>query len=219
MKQSEFDRELKGITKAEAKNRRWKSVDVFCYWSIGPLFFVFVPTARIKERSFNSTLRFKWFDLDRALWEILDMRENEKAPFSLHANGAFVLHGREILASTTHDVEWMPGRLEQEVTHATDEAARRAQELAGLIDGLDSYLAFLQADTAAVLQRHPQAKVDVWRETLLAAWLRHDMRTVEGIARERIAANDRGGFGANDMSFYENALHLCMQGRASVERL
>lgn len=105
MKQSAFDRELRLLAKAEAKKNGWKSVAGIPYWTVGPLFFDLTLAAGAKEGSFSSSLRFKWLDLDRVLWKVLGLSSNEKEPFSLHANGAFVLMGQEILSIQTSGLE------------------------------------------------------------------------------------------------------------------
>src|SRR5262245_8195349 len=118
MKQSEIERELRLFAKEEAKARRWKSVGGTPYWTSGPLFFSLTLSAGAKEGSFHSWLRFKWLDLDRLLWKVLGMSQNEHEPFSLHANGAFVLTGWEIHSTIATGFVWQPGVLQLQVQNA-----------------------------------------------------------------------------------------------------
>ena len=72
MKQSELDKRLRAVAKAEAKQRGWKSVGGMPYWQEGPLLFVLVLSASAKERFIFASLRFKWLALDNMLWRVLD---------------------------------------------------------------------------------------------------------------------------------------------------
>lgn len=209
MKQSEIDRELRLIAKAEAKKRGWKYVGGMPYWTIGPLFFVIVQSANAKEGSFYSSLRFKWLELDHLLWKVLDMSCNEDAPFSLHANGAFVLSGQEIQTSPRRGLIWSPGVLTEQVESIAELCAQRANEVASQISSLHSYLEFLRREHEAFMQHFPRAVVDVWKEELLAALTTNDLTTATQIARSRIAVGDSGGFSSGGKSFYERALELC----------
>lgn len=209
MKQSELDRDIRTLTKLETKKNGWKSVGGFTYWTTGPLFFVAVTAASAKEGSFYCSLRFKWLELDRELWRVLGMSENERAPFSLHANGAFVLTGQEIWNSTERHLSWEDGVLGAKISHAYAQADRRAKEVASEIEGLDSYIKFIQREHAAFMQRFPRAVVDVHKEELLAALLDRQFGRAHDIALARVKAGDSGGFSSNGRSFYENALPLC----------
>src|SRR5574338_83818 len=136
MKQSEIDKELNSIYNTEAKSLGWKSVGGMPYWTIGPLFFVFVSTARIKEKLFSGRLYFKWLELDNMLWRVLNLSSNENEPFSLHANGAFVLSGQEILEISAYDVEWNPDVLAQKAKSALQKAGVRSTEVASQIGSI-----------------------------------------------------------------------------------
>jgi hypothetical protein len=109
MKQSELDRKTRQVCKLEAKRRGWRSVGGIPYWTIGPLFFVLVMYARSKEGTFGCSLEFKWLAMDVLLWKILDLSSNKNEPFSLHANGAFVLRGQQILDASEPVMSWEPG--------------------------------------------------------------------------------------------------------------
>ena len=206
MKQSELNRELRRLAKAEAKNRGWKCVDGFMYWTTGPLFFVVLQTARAKNASFHVSLAFKWLSLDRILWRILGMSSNENEPFSVHANGAFVLTGQEILKFSNGDLVWSPGVLKEQVEEAAGRSEQRASEVAGQISSIHSYLDFIQREHEEFMQRFPEARVNVWKEALLVAIETNDLATAAEIARSRIAARDSGGFASMGKSFYERAL-------------
>ncbi len=84
LKQSEMDRNLRQIERTEAKRLGWKFAGGTTYWTMGPLLFTLIHSARAKEASFHSSLRVKWLELDRVLWQVLDMSSNENEPFSLH---------------------------------------------------------------------------------------------------------------------------------------
>jgi hypothetical protein len=209
MKQSELDRDIRRLCKLEAARRAWKSVGGFAYWTVGPLFFVIVTAASAKEGSFHCSLRFKWLALDRELWRVLGMSENERAPFSLHANGAFVLSGQEILRSSQRNLSWDEGVLGKTISEAYLRADGRAKEVAAQIDDLDSYIQFIQREHAAFMLRFPRAAVNVHKEELLAALLGKQFGRAREIAIARVNAGDSGGFSSNGKSFYENALPLC----------
>ena len=179
------------------------------YWTTGPLFFVLVQSVGAKEGSFYASLRFKWVELDRALWYVLGMSSNEKEPFSLHANGAFALTGQEILVVSKRSIEWLPGILEQQVRSTIQQSYERTTEVASQIRTIGSYLSFIQRQHAAFMERHPRAVVKVWREALLVALLTGDATGAAQIARSRIDAHDSGGFSSGGKSFYEHALALC----------
>ncbi|WP_155637415.1 hypothetical protein [Burkholderia cepacia] len=208
MKQSEIDRELRLLVKAEAKARRWKSVGAMPYWTNGPLFFSMTLSSGAKEGSFHSLLRFKWLELDHLLWHVLGMSSNENAPFSLHANGAFVLTGWEIQRFTVRDLMWEPGVLEQQLEIATRQAASRAGEVALAVDSLDSYIRFLDREYEIFMQKHPCAAVTVCKERLLVHMLRGEKSSAVDVARERIAKQDSGGFSSGGKTFFERALAL-----------
>ena len=209
MKQSELDRELRQVCKLEAKQRGWKSVGGMPYWTIGPLFFALVIAAGAKEGSFYFSLRFKWLALDRELWRILHMSSNEHAPFSLHANGAFVLTGQDILSASERPIVWAEGILHRTVDMTATQAERRAHEVSSGIPTLASYVQFIQREHEAFMERYPRAVVNVHKEELLAALVSMDFSRAKQIALARIEASDSGGFSSNGKSFYENALPFC----------
>lgn len=179
------------------------------YWTVGPLFFVLGPLANAKNGSFECSLRFKWLELDRALWRVLDLSENEEAPFSLHANGALALNGQEILTLSTEGLEWGPGVLAGQVVEAMRRGDARAEEVAGQIPSLSAYLEFIQREHEAFLLRHPGAKTSIWTETFLVAMVAGDMARAAEIARARVAAGDGGGYMTGMKTFFERALALC----------
>jgi hypothetical protein len=140
------------------------------------------------------------------------MSSNEYEPFSLHATGAFVLSGWEICSTIVRDMPWDdPDALQQQVQSASQRAGSRAQEVAILVDSLDSYVSFLQREHGLFMRSHPQAAVTVWKEVLLAALLRGDKAAASQVAQERIAAKDTGGFTSDGKSFYEHALALAQR--------
>ena len=209
MKQSELDRDVRQVCKLEAKRRGWKSVGGMPYWTIGPLFFVLVISARAKEGSFYCSLHFKWLALDRELWRVLDMSSNEHEPFSLHANGAFVLTGQEILSASERSIVWQEGVLQERVANAANQAEGRAREVASSITSLASYVQFLEREHEAFMERYPRAVVNVHKEELLAALASKEFNRAKQIALGRIEASDSGGFSSNGKTFYENALPFC----------
>lgn len=212
VKQSEMDRELRDLRKSRAKARGWKSVSNVSYWTSGPLFFSFVSSAGAKTGSFHCSLRFKWLELDRALWRVLDMEANEKEPFSLHANGAFVLTGQEIFSSAAQGLDWQPGVLADHLDRAMERASVRASEIAGAVTSLDTYLVLLDQEHESFMRRYPKAVVNIWKERLLACLLVGDTAKAADIAWSRIAARDNGGFTSNGKSFFELSLSICEAG-------
>lgn len=209
MKQSKIDRELRQIAKTEAKKRGWKSAGGMPYWTIGPLFFVIGQGVSAKEGSFHSSLRFKWLELDHVLWQVLGMSSNEGKPFSLHANGAFVLSGQEIQTTSKRDLNWIPGVLSEQVERAVALGIQRANEVATQITSIHSYLEFVQREHDALMQRFPKAVVNVWKEELLIALKTDDLVTARRIDQARIAEGDFGGFSSGGKSFFERELELC----------
>ncbi len=209
MKQSEIDRELRFLAKAEAKKHGWKSVGGSAYWTNGPLFFVLTEAASAKEGFFYCSLRFKWLELDRILWRVLDMSSNEQEPFSLHANGAFVLSGQEIHTISTRGLEWLPGVLVEQVEGAARQAHGRASEVAAQITSIHSYLECVRREHEAFMRRNPRAVVNVWKEALLVAMATGDVAAAAQIAHARVAAGDSGGFSSGGKSFFERAQVLC----------
>ena len=208
MKQSDFDKEHRALAKVEAKRRGWKTVSGTSYWSAGPLFFDLVQRASAKEGSFFGSLRFKWLELDSSLWRILEISSNENEPFILHANGAFVLTGQEILSFSRRSLEWLPGVLGAQVAEVMDRASVRAIEVAAQIDSIESYLHFVQKEHASFIERHPRAVTNVWKEALLVAMRTGDFTEASQIARSRIAARDTGGFSVGGKNFFERALDI-----------
>jgi hypothetical protein len=212
MKQSEMDRNLRQIAKSEAKRRQWKFAAGTTYWTIGPLLFTLFHTARVKEASFHSTLSVKWLALDRVLWQVLDMSSNEDAPFSLHANGAFVLRGQEILDSSKLGLVRLQDVLASEVAISFDLANERANEVAGQITSIDSFLEFAEAQHVAFKLRYPFVLANLCKEKLLIALLKHDLPAAQEVAKARVAAGDSGGFSSGGLSFFERALLLATAG-------
>jgi hypothetical protein len=215
MKQAEINKQLTAIAKAAAKRQGWKSVGGMPYWSIGPLFFQLVLGAVAKEGTFYCTLRFKWLELDNELWRVLDMSSNENEPFSLHANGAFVLTGQELFSISKRSLEWLPGVLEQQINEAVALGHSRSNQVAEEVGGIDSYLDFIGRQHKQIMEKYPFAVVDIWKERLLAALLVGDFASSEKIAKERILAGDHGGHSTRGKSFYECALALCDAKRIS----
>jgi hypothetical protein len=209
MKQSELDRETRHICKLDAKRRGWKSVGGMPYWTIGPLFFLLLTTARIKERTFHCSLEFKWLAMDMLLWKILALSSNENQPFSLHANGAFVLRGIQILDASESAVSWEPGVLESKIAKAAERAEQRAREVSTQAATLDSYVAFIRREHELFMRRYPRAALNLYKEELLAALIAEDVPRAKSIARERIAAGDIGSFHSGGKTFYEGALAFC----------
>jgi hypothetical protein len=209
MKQSELNREVRQTCKLEAKRRGWNSVGGMPYWTIGPLFFVAVVSAGAKEGSFYCSLRFKWLALDRELWRVLGMSSNEHEPFSLHANGAFVLTGQEVLSISERPIVWAEGVVQERVAVVATQAEKRAREVSSSIGDLGSYVLFIQQEHKAFMERHPKAVVNVHKEELLAALANREPNWARQIALARIEASDSGGFSSNGKSFYENALSFC----------
>ena len=179
------------------------------YWTIGPLFFVLVIYARSKEGTFYCSLEFKWLAMDMLLWKILGLSSNENERFSLHANGAFVLHGQQILDASEPPVSWESGVLESKVAKAAERAEQRAREVSTQAATLDCYVAFIRKEHQLFMQRFPQSLANVYKEELLAALIAEDVPRATRIARERIAAADIGGFYSGGKTFYECALAFC----------
>jgi hypothetical protein len=211
-KQSELDREIRALTREEAKKHGWKSIDGMLYWALGPLFFVLAPAASAKEGSFYCSLRFKWLELDSVLWKVLGMESNENEPFSLHANGAFVLRGQEVFSVSERGFEWLPGVLAAQLALASQQARERAADVAARAMSIDAYLAFIQRAHEEFMSRNPRAAVDIWKEALLIALMNEDSKTAAEIASARIAAGDSGGYSAGGKSFYERALAYARHG-------
>lgn len=208
MKQSELNRELGRVAKAAAKKRGWKCIAGMPYWTIGPLFFVCIPIARAKGGMFRASPRFKWLSLDRLLWRILGMSSNEDQPPSLHARGAFVLQGQEVLALDRSGLTWGPGVIQEEVERAAELCARKADEVSAQVTSIQSYLEFIRRGHESHMARYPRSAMNIWKEELLVALESGDVRTAATIARTRIAAGDSGGFLVGRSSFYECALAL-----------
>ena len=211
VKQSEIDRYLKSLAKAEATRRGWKSVAGMPYWSTGPLFFVLVQTAGAKEGYFHASLRFKWLSLDNLLWKVLGIASNEQGPFSLHANGVFSLTGQEVLTISNSDLQWLPGVLEQQIVITAENAFQRACDISTQITSINSYLKFIQNGHQELMQKFPKAVVNVWKEECLVALETGDAALAVQIADKRIAAGDSGGFICGGKSFYQNVLSFCRQ--------
>lgn len=214
MKQSEIDKALKSIARAVAKQHGWKCVAGQPYWTTGPLFFDLGPLARAKTGQFSWSLRVKWLELDRLLWQVLDLSSNEAEPFSLHANGAFVLTGQEVAGCSSKGHDWSVGELADQVELAAQLAGQRAQQIAEHVTTIDAYIEFLQRTQEAYILRYPNGLGDVWTEMLLVALLKNDRTEVRQIARARIAADDEGRFYSKGLSFYERALLLCDESDA-----
>lgn len=208
MKQSELDKQLRFAAKTQAKERGLRSVGGMPYWESGPLLFMLVISASAKERVFFASLRFKWLLLDNVLWRVLDMESNEKAPFSLHVNGAFSLSGTELLSQRQNLAVWSADVVESELGLVVDQAIKTAVEVGGLISTLESYIAFIKHKHAELIARHPRAVVTTWAEELLAAMLASNTGYATRIAEARIAARDSGGYVSGGLSLYQRALRV-----------
>lgn len=197
------------VAKSVAKALRWRSIGSTIYWTNGPLFFTLVQGGSAKEGSYYCSLKFKWLELDRVFWRVMDMTGNEREPFSLHANGAFVLSGQEIHNISARGLEWLPGVLDHQLRIATRQASKRANDVASQISSIHSYLAFIQREHAALMQHHPRAVVNVWKEVLLVAMVEGDLPGAALTARSRIAVGDSGGYSSGGKTFFERAQALC----------
>jgi hypothetical protein len=140
------------------------------------------------------------------------MSSNEDAPFSLHANGAFVLRGQEILDSSKLGLVRLPDVLAGEVAISFDLANERAKEVAGQITSIDSFLEFAEAQHVAFKLRYPLGIANLWKEKLLIALLKHDLPAAQEVAKARVAAGDSGGFSSGGLSFFERGLALATAG-------
>ena len=215
MKQSEINRELNLLLRAEAKKRGWKSVGGMPYWTIGPLFFCLLPLAIAKSASFQCYLSVKWLELDRYLWKVLDMTDNEHAPFSLHANGAFVLSGTRIMQTSVMGLDWSSGILKGQIESSAQEASERSKAIAPQIQTLQTYLGFIEREHEVLVRWHPGAVTNIWVERLLVALATGDLKMVYEIASARIAAGDGGGFTSGNLTFYKRAKALCGRDASS----
>lgn len=205
-KQAELNRLLSTAVKSDAKARGWRVIAGQAYWRADPLLFTTLPLALARQRSMSFSLRFKWLHLDHRLWEVLGMDANAEAPFSLHANGAFTVAGHDAMESRIEDCEWTPEWLQQQVTEFDTAAAARAAELSRQITTIDAYHDEVRRGHEAIMKRYPNARVDIWQETLLVALERGDRKRAVEIARERIAAGDSGTFIVGGRTFYECAV-------------
>jgi hypothetical protein len=208
MKQSELDKNLRAVAKAQAKTRGWKSVGGMPYWQSGPLLFTLVLSASAKERSFFASLRFKWLALDNMLWRVLDMESNENEPFSLHANGAFALAGTELLSHHQKVPDWEGPALEDQVAQVAQMANEIALETTRLVSTLDEYIDFIKQKHAALMARSPCAVVTTWAEELLAAMVAGNVVAARQIAAARVAECDSGGYVSGGVSLYQRVLML-----------
>lgn len=140
MKQSELDRIVKQHCKLEARRYGWRALGDCVYWKDGPLLFVLFFCARNQEQLIYYSLSFKWLALDHELWRVLDMADNHKLPFSIHANGAFVVRGQQILERKEPSAIHEPVVLGSRIALAASEAGQRAKEVAAAVNDLSSYL-------------------------------------------------------------------------------
>ena len=177
----------------------------------GPLFFRFFFCARLKEQLIHYSLNFKWLELDHELWRVLGMTDNHREPFSLHANGAFVVRGQQILVHREPFTVYEPAALESRIALAASQAGERAMEVAAVVSDLSSYLQFIRQEHELYQQLKPGSLINIYPHELLCALLNKELRRANELALARMQAGDSGGFSVNGKSLYENALPFCRE--------
>lgn len=208
MKQVELDRMVRAELKIEACNRGWKTISNQAYWKINELFFQLLVSTSAREQVFQYFLRVKWSRLDDQLWKVLGMMSNASEPMSLRANGAYTLFGHDVLSDRVTDCEWTTEWLRQNLNPAASLAQKKAAEIANSINTIDDYLAFIELDYQALLERRPDTTYNTWKEQVLAALEKGDVHSAKDIASARVAANDSGGFVVGRHSFYQCVLEF-----------
>jgi hypothetical protein len=206
VKQLDLTRLVSSSVRREAKTRGWKSIDGQAYWKDGHLFFVLAPLGVARQRSFHSSLRFKWFSLDDQLWKVLGLSSNASAPMSLRANGAFTITGQDLLEDRTTDCDWSPEWVQAKVSALASVSADRSAKVVNNVRTIDDYLTFIERGHTALMARYPNAVVNIWTETLLVALEKNDRGRVADIATARIQAQDPGTFLVGGRTFYHRAL-------------
>jgi len=205
MRQTELNRLVNALLKGEAKAQGWKSVGGQAYWRISNLFFTLLVVTGAREQSLHYSLRFKWFSPDDLLWKILGMSSNRFGPISLRANGAFTITGQELLSETLKNCEWSREWIQDRIRTIASRAASKSSEVASGVSSIDDYLSFIEREHAALMIRHPNAVVNVWKESLLVALEKGDKHTAAAIAATRIAAKDTGSLVVEGSTFFERA--------------
>jgi|APLak6261669570_1056073.scaffolds.fasta_scaffold02479_5 hypothetical protein len=206
MKQVELDRMVRAELKNEARNRGWKTISNQAYWKVNELFFQLLVSTSAREQVFQYFLRVKWSRLDDQLWKVLGMMSNASEPISLRANGAYTLFGHDVLSDRVTDCEWTTEWLRQNLNPAASRAQKKAAEIASAINNIDDYLAFIELDYQALLERRPDTTYNTWKEQVLAALEKGDVHSAKEIASARVVANDSGGFVVGGHSFYQCVL-------------
>jgi len=203
---SALDRALARCVATEAHTRAWHCLDGMPYWSQGPLFFLLIPIADARLGHCRVTLSVKWQALDRVLWRTLGLA----APEGLrpHAASAYALPGHTVYCSAVSGLAWPSEALERWVGLSLRGAADCADRLVGELDELPRYLAFVEREQRAQLQRHPHAAGSLGQEQVLAALLQQDATAAAELARARLAAGDGGGYRVQGQTLFERVLQL-----------
>ena len=105
----ELKTELPKIIKEIAADKNLKKKDFMLYAKKGELFFdchIFVSVNDANECICSTSESLKPMWIDDLLWELLDMKDNSKAPVSLRAIGAFAVSGAKIYENSTILSSW-----------------------------------------------------------------------------------------------------------------
>ena len=122
---------LPKILKELAKEKKLKKKDYMLYATRKDMFFdciIFVSVNDNNECICSTRETMKPFWIDDLLWELLDMKENAKAPVSLRAVGAFTISGVDIYQKQTVLNEWTEDELRKVVEEFVDHFCKSIKE-------------------------------------------------------------------------------------------
>lgn len=100
---------------------------------------------------------------------------------------------------------WNVESLEEEMKSLVINADTLTTKISAEITNADENLKYIEKLFMELLEKHPKAVTNIYRERLMTAILQKRYSEALLIAEERIAVNDKGGFIMGDKSFFQCA--------------
>lgn len=205
MKQSESDKLLNKILKAESNRLGWKCSRGFVFKKESDLFFTILITGQPKAQRLSWSMSFKHYDFDEIFWDVVKLPENKKQPLSFRACGAWVAPSTEVQCGNTTLNKWDEETISGEISNIFELLDPTSVEVANSVTTYQSNLRVLENYYSQLMNKYPNAVRTVWTEKLLTCLLESELDEAKEIANNRIEMGDSGGFNYAESSFYQLA--------------
>jgi hypothetical protein len=204
MKQSDANKLVNNILKVQGKQLNWKFSSGYLFIKRDLLFFVLLILPNAKNRKVSFSLNYKLYDFDEVFWNLVDLSENINMPLSFHASGAWSAPTMQIYNGVLEIEDWQnESMLTELVSNTIQNADKISLELSRNINNIDKNLEYIESLHTKHLEEYPDSKLDIFKEQLMTAILKHDYLIANKMADSRINLKESGGFMVGNKSFYE----------------